>query len=91
MGDGSVLVWPDWLDLCKGLPDHPRNDIAGYQRAGRGVVQGFFADPGNKHAEVIIAPSVEGERRAYAAHARKEAIRLVVDAIARVVPEPLSG
>jgi hypothetical protein len=81
LGNQTILLWPDWLDLCEELPDRVKKDPDAYKRASRPIIEEFFADPSNPAADQILEPMLTSRTRSYAAlQARKS----IIDAIGRL-------
>ncbi len=85
LADGGVLIWPDWLSACRGLPDSVRDNVEGYQAACRLILKEFFGEPGNKWGDALLKPKTEiGSNRSGKAAARGEAVENAVDAVSRL-------
>ena len=93
LSDKGVLIWPDWLSACRGLPQSVKDNIEGYQEACRLMLKGFFGDPENKWGDDLLKTrtkleitSVDGRNVKYfsmtSGRARLESVESVVDAIA---------
>ena len=82
LNDRGFLIWPDWLELCEGLPARVRDDVARYTQAVGAVVDEFFAAPDHPLIEYLLAPMVlQGHYSR--PDAVKEARRLILDWIPR--------
>ena len=79
LDDGSVLVWPDWLEKCRGLPKQVKADVPRYKKACLALAQEFFGDRHNKHSAELLEPLLRKARRKQqtAGRARMEAAKLV--------------
>lgn len=86
LDDGSVLLWPDWLEKCRGLPLEIKENIPRYEEACLALAQEFFGDPHNKHSVELLEPLVtkalkNGQTKG---RARMEAAQMVAAAVGRL-------
>ncbi len=85
-----MLVWPDWLEVCRGLTGpHLDKNVLGYRKACQAIAQEFFGDPKNEDARELLKPLLAKARRHghTAARARMEAAQMVADAVGRLAGE----
>lgn len=82
LDDGAVLIWPDWLELCRGLPPTAKEDVRGYKAACQAMVKEFFGDPKNAAAEELLASMIGNGKSC--ARARLEAAACIVAAVGRI-------
>lgn len=82
LADGGALVWPDWLELCRGLPKTVPKDVPRYQKACGAIAKEFFGDPGNLWADALVKTRLANQSKAARARARLDAVRLTVAAVA---------
>lgn len=86
LDDGSVLLWPDWLEKCRGLPLEVKAAVPRYQEACLALAQEFFGDRFNKHTDELLEPLLKNTRKhgQTDGRARMEAAQLVAEAVGRL-------
>lgn len=83
LDDESVLVWPAWLDKCRGLPWQVSADIQGYKDACRALAQEFFGDRYNTYSATLLKTLLRKGRERQEADGR--AYMVAADKIAAAV------
>jgi hypothetical protein len=81
--DKGVLIWPSWLELCEGLSARVSDNIDGYKRAVKAVLDEFFADLENPLANRVLKTLLESRSGYSRAEAVKQAIKNVLACIER--------
>jgi hypothetical protein len=89
LSDGTVLAWPAWVDvLFDDISTYGLNDPASCKRAFRAVIEDFFAQPRNVHADAILGPMLsKNNSRSFAT---KEARKNILAVIDRLPPTSLT-
>jgi len=90
LDDKGVLLWPNWMEFCEGLPERICDDIEHYKRAVKAVLGEFFADPGNTFADEILRTLLQSPSGYSRAEAVKQAIKNVLACVARFCRRPRS-
>lgn len=86
LDDDSVLIWPDWLEKCRGLPVKVKADVIRYKAVSLALAQEFFGGPYNKYADELLEPLLKSAKKhgQTAGRARMEAALMVAAAVGRL-------
>lgn len=81
--DGKALVWPEWLEKCRGLPKRAVDDIGAYKKAVGALLSSFFYDPMNPCADDVLRPLMQSTSGYSRAEAVKQATKDILRCVGR--------